>query len=51
VHWLVLSTPISISAEQIATLTDVHDHNARSTKPLGDRVVDGGDIVLRTSTD
>jgi len=51
VHWLVLSTSISISAEQVATLTDVHEHNARSTRPLGDRVVDGGDIVLNASTD
>lgn len=42
VQWVVLSTPISMSAGQIGTLEGVHNHNARPTQPLGDRVVVGG---------
>ncbi|MEC5178433.1 carbonic anhydrase [Cryobacterium sp. MP_M5] len=42
VQWVVLSTPISMSAEQIDTLEEVHRHNARPTQPLGGRTVVGG---------
>jgi len=42
VQWVVLSTPISMSAEQIDTLEGAHSHNARPTQPLGERVVVGG---------
>jgi carbonic anhydrase len=42
VQWVVLSTPISMSAEQIGTLEGAHSHNARPTQALGDRVVVGG---------
>ena len=46
VQWVVLSTPISMSAEQIGTLEGVHRHNARPTQQLGDRVVVGGSAEL-----
>ena len=42
VQWVVMGTPISMSAEQIGTLADAHSHNARPTQPLGDRTVLGG---------
>ena len=46
VQWVVMSTPISMSAEQIGTLEDAHSHNARPTQPLGGRVVVGGSAEL-----
>jgi carbonic anhydrase len=46
VPWVVLGTPISMSAEQIGTLQAVHSHNARPTQPLGDRAVIGGTAEL-----
>jgi carbonic anhydrase len=46
VQWVVLGTPISMSAEQIGTLQAVHSHNARPTQPLGDRAVIGGTAEL-----
>ncbi|WEO77341.1 carbonic anhydrase family protein [Cryobacterium sp. SO2] len=46
VQWVVLSTPISMSAEQIGTLEGAHSHNARPTQPLGDRTVVGGTAEL-----
>ncbi|WP_166789760.1 carbonic anhydrase [Cryobacterium fucosi] len=46
VQWVVMSTPISMSAEQIGTLEGAHSHNARPTQPLGDRVVVGGTADL-----
>jgi carbonic anhydrase len=39
VQWLVLTTPIELSAEQIDVLADAHDHTARPVQPLGDRSV------------
>ncbi|ASD23637.1 carbonic anhydrase [Cryobacterium sp. LW097] len=42
VQWVVMGTPISMSAEQIGTLAGAHNHNARPTQPLGDRTVVGG---------
>ena len=47
VQWVVMSTPISMSAEQIGTLKDAHSHNARPTQPLGDRNVVGGSAELK----
>jgi carbonic anhydrase len=46
VQWVVLGTPISMSAEQIDTLEGAHSHNARPTQPLGDRVIVGGTASL-----
>ena len=46
VQWVVMSTPISMSAEQIGTLEGVHSHNARPTQPLGNRDVVGGSAEL-----
>ena len=46
VQWVVMGTPISMSAEQIGTLADAHSHNARPTQPLGDRTVVGGTAEL-----
>ncbi len=46
VQWVVMSTPISMSAEQIGTLEGAHSHNARPTQPLGDRGVVGGSAKL-----
>ena len=42
VQWVVMSTTITMSAEQIGTLEDVHSDNARPTQPLGGRTVVGG---------
>jgi carbonic anhydrase len=47
VQWVVLGTPVSMSATQLATLADAHSHNARPTQPVGERVVVGGSGVLR----
>jgi carbonic anhydrase len=47
VQWVVLSTPISMSTEQLGTLEGAHSHNARPTQPLGDRVVVGGTAALQ----
>jgi len=46
VQWVVLGTPISMSAEQIDTLEAAHSHNARPTQPIGDRAVVGGTVEL-----
>jgi carbonic anhydrase len=46
VQWVVMSTPISMSAEQIGVLEGAHSHNARPTQPLGDRDVVGGSAEL-----
>lgn len=46
VQWVVMGTPISMSAEQIETLEGAHSHNARPTQPVGERVVVGGGGVL-----
>jgi len=48
VQWVVMSTPISMSAEQIGTLEGAHSHNARPTQQLGDRTVAGGAAELES---
>ena len=42
VQWLVLAQPIELSVGQLSTMRAAHDHNARPTQPLGDRMIDGG---------
>lgn len=42
VRWLLLSTPIEISAAQLAAYTAVCEHNHRPIQALGDREVVGG---------
>lgn len=39
VEWYVLTEPISISAEQLAFLSDLKDHNNRGLQPLNDRPI------------
>lgn len=39
VHWMVLKTPITLSADQIKTFQRVFNKNARPIQPLFDRVV------------
>jgi carbonic anhydrase len=42
VEWVVLATPVELSAEQIDVLNEASHDNARPTMPLGDRTVAGG---------
>ena len=37
VRWLLLDTPVSLSAEQIEAFTAIYAYNARPTMPLGAR--------------
>ena len=37
VRWLLLDTPVALSAEQIAAYTAIYANNARPVQPLGDR--------------
>ena len=37
VRWLLLDTPVELSAEQIAAFTGLYDGNARPVQPLGKR--------------
>lgn len=37
VKWLVMNTPVTVSAEQIATYTAIYDHNSRPVQPMNDR--------------
>jgi carbonic anhydrase len=39
VTWIVLKTPVAISAEQINAFGAIYPHNARPLQPTGDRVV------------
>jgi len=39
VTWIVMQTPITMSAEQLDALRAVHDNNARPVQPLNDREV------------
>lgn len=39
VLWLVLKTPITLSAEQIAHFRRLYPHNARPIQPTGDRLI------------
>jgi carbonic anhydrase len=42
VEWIVLTTPVTLSGDQMAALEDFSHGNARPTLPLGDRVLEGG---------
>jgi carbonic anhydrase len=46
VQWVVMGTPVTMSAEQIDTLEGAHSHNARPTQSIGERAVVGGSGVL-----
>lgn len=47
VHWIVFSSPVELSAEQIAVLDEAsHGHNARPVQPLGDRSLTGGTAAI-----
>ena len=46
VQWVVMSTPITMSTDQIGALESAYSHNARPTQPLGDRDVIGGSAEL-----
>ena len=48
VSWVVFAEPVTLSTEQIARLDAVHDHNARPTQALNDRVIRGGNAMLRS---
>lgn len=37
VKWVVMATPVEMSAEQIAAFTAIYDHNNRPVQPLNDR--------------
>ena len=37
VRWLLLDTPVALSADQIAAYTKLYDGNARPVQPLGKR--------------
>jgi carbonic anhydrase len=47
VQWIVLSSPIELSSEQLDELDDAHPGNTRPTQPLGDRDVTGGSGVIQ----
>lgn len=42
VRWIVLTTPITMSAKQIARFREVHEHNRRPLEPVGGRVLRRG---------
>ena len=44
VSWHVMETPVSISAEQLETLTNMHDDNERPIQPLNDRTVEVAEL-------
>ena len=39
VKWLVLTTPVELSVEQITAFSDIFEHNARPVQPLNDRSI------------
>lgn len=39
VHWNVMSTPVELSAEQLASLKQLFDHNSRPTQDLAGREI------------
>ena len=39
VHWIVMKTPITLSAEQIARFREIVRDNSRPTQPLNNRAV------------
>ena len=45
VHWVVMTTPVELSAEQLAALNVAHPGNTRPAQPLGDR-----EVVRSTAT-
>jgi carbonic anhydrase len=46
VDWVIYHEPIELSAEQIATLKDAYEDNARPVQPQGDRVSYEGTITV-----
>jgi carbonic anhydrase len=40
VQWIVMQTPVELSAQQIADLQNAYDHNSRPVQPLGDRSIE-----------
>ena len=51
VQWIVFSTPIQVSTDQVAELVDVHGHNSRPVQSLGERAIGSGDGILTAPTD
>lgn len=45
VQWVVLQTPITLSASQLEQLSGQHSHNSRPVAPLGDREITGGTVT------
>jgi len=39
VNWMVLKTPVEVSAEQVATFTNIFQKSVRPVQPLHDRVI------------
>ncbi|MDU0328433.1 carbonic anhydrase family protein [Microbacterium sp. KSW2-21] len=48
VQWIVLTTPITLSAEQLDDLDAAHPGNTRPTQLLGDRVITRGSGTLES---
>ena len=46
VSWIVMSTPISLSAEQIRAFTELFRHNNRPTQPLNGRAVMTDAVII-----
>ncbi|NQX16643.1 carbonic anhydrase [Rathayibacter sp. VKM Ac-2857] len=46
VQWIVLTTPVELSAEQLDDLDSAHPGNTRPTQPLGDRSLTRGSGTL-----
>jgi carbonic anhydrase len=39
VNWLVMTTPVELSAEQLAAFTTIYAHNSRPVQPLNERTL------------
>jgi carbonic anhydrase len=39
VNWLVMTTPVELSAEQVAAFTAIYAHNSRPVQPLNERAL------------
>jgi carbonic anhydrase len=39
VNWLVMTTPVELSAEQLAAFTAIYGHNSRPVQPLNNRTL------------
>ncbi|MFT3660392.1 MAG: carbonic anhydrase family protein [Gordonia sp. (in: high G+C Gram-positive bacteria)] len=46
VKWMVLSTPVTLSANQLGRLEALHGANARPVNPVGDRRITGGRVEI-----